>query len=179
MQLYRGDIYYADLGLSVGSEQKGRRPVIIVSNSICNSRSKAITVVPTTKQDKPNQPTHVTVPEGLLEEPSVILAEQVRTISINRLQRKICKASPQLMAEVDNALMIQLALTKNVNYNYLFDILDNIIKLKGISKREPIVTSTLSFLAGAFRDYCKQYNLNVKVVQTNYKINRALKEVKV
>ena len=30
----RGDIYYADLGIGIGSEQSGYRPVIIIQNNI-------------------------------------------------------------------------------------------------------------------------------------------------
>ena len=32
----RGDLYYADLGYGIGSEQKGTRPVIIIQNNVGN-----------------------------------------------------------------------------------------------------------------------------------------------
>lgn len=179
MIINRGDILLVDLGSPVGSEQGGKRPFVVMSNNTGNKKGKTITGIPITKQEKPNMPTHVAVPEGLLTETSVVLAEQIRTVSITRIMRKMTRVDASFMAKIENALMIQLGLTKNVNYDYLFNLIDGIIKLKPITKREPTLNSTLCFLANSFRDYCKQYNLDIKVVQTNYKINRSLKGVKV
>ena len=50
-QIYqRGDIYYADLGEGIGSEQRGYRPVIIVSNDIGNKHSPTVIAVPLTSR---------------------------------------------------------------------------------------------------------------------------------
>lgn len=35
----RGDMYYADLGRGIGSEQKGYRPVLIIQNNVGNKHS--------------------------------------------------------------------------------------------------------------------------------------------
>lgn len=35
----RGEMYYADLGHGVGSEQEGRRPVVIIQNNVGNKHS--------------------------------------------------------------------------------------------------------------------------------------------
>ena len=46
----RGDIFYADLNPIVGSEQGGRRPVLIVSNDIGNTHSPTVIIVPITSR---------------------------------------------------------------------------------------------------------------------------------
>ena len=56
---YRGDIYYADLGEAYGSEQGGRRPVIIVQNDVGNERAPTVIVVPITSRAKTRLPTHL------------------------------------------------------------------------------------------------------------------------
>ena len=40
----RGDIYYADLNPVIGSEQGGKRPVLIISNDIGNKHSPTVIV---------------------------------------------------------------------------------------------------------------------------------------
>jgi len=40
----RGDLYYADLGKGIGSEQKGYRPVLIIQNNIGNKQRRTLFV---------------------------------------------------------------------------------------------------------------------------------------
>lgn len=74
----RGDIFYADLNPVVGSEQGGRRPVLIISNDIGNTHSPTVIIVPITSRvhTKAKLPTHTEVGsfEGL-DKNSLILAE--------------------------------------------------------------------------------------------------------
>ena len=62
-EIYRGEIYYARLYETVGSEQSGVRPVVIVQNNTGNRYSKTVIIVPLTKKIETNeiQPTHVIV----------------------------------------------------------------------------------------------------------------------
>ena len=57
----RGDIYYADLGKVVGSEQSGIRPVVVVQNNIGNKYSNTVIVLPITSRFKKKLPTHVSI----------------------------------------------------------------------------------------------------------------------
>ena len=59
----RGDIFYADLNPVVGSEQGGRRPVLIISNDIGNTHSPTVIIVPITSRvhTKAKLPTHTEV----------------------------------------------------------------------------------------------------------------------
>lgn len=88
MIVKRGEIYLdTNFGEGEGSEQKGRRPCIIISNNICNRFSPTITVVPITKQTKTPLPTHfqMSKEEFKLHEDSTALVEQLRTIDKERL----------------------------------------------------------------------------------------------
>jgi mRNA interferase MazF len=108
----RGEIWEADLNPIVGREQAGRRPVLIVSDDALNSSPRGLVVViPLTSTDR-GLPTHVpnTPPEGGLVKPSVIMTEQVRSVSKNRLGRRHGVVTRATMGQVDQILRIVLGL---------------------------------------------------------------------
>ena len=111
----RGDIYYAELNPVVGSEQGGIRPVLIISNDIGNSHSPTVIIAAITgrTQTKAKLPTHTEVKdvEGL-DRDSIILLEQIRTIDKQRLKNHMGTIPNNIMARVDKALAISLAMTK-------------------------------------------------------------------
>ena len=48
----RGDMYYADLGKGIGSEQEGYRPVVIIQNNVGNKHSPTVIIASiTSKRD--------------------------------------------------------------------------------------------------------------------------------
>lgn len=61
----RGEIYYADLDPHYGSEQGGKRPVIVIQNNTGNKFAPTVIVAAVTSKvtKKPNQPTHVLMTE--------------------------------------------------------------------------------------------------------------------
>ncbi len=99
--MLRGEVYQADLNPIAGSEQGGKRPVLIVSRNALNVNAPIVIVA-----------THVelTAGEGGLVKDSVALCEQVRAISKNRLTKKIGQVSMQKMSMVDAALKISMDL---------------------------------------------------------------------
>ena len=113
-QIYRrGDIYYADLGDGMGSEQRGHRPVVIVSNDMGNKHSPTVIAVPLTSHFRRHSmlPTHYPLStECGLERPSVILTEQVDTMDKQRLGRFIGKVDPCQMWGVNRALAVSVGL---------------------------------------------------------------------
>ena len=93
----RGDIYYADMEPHIGSEQGGKRPVVVLQNNIGNRHSPTLIVatVTTRTEKKKKQPTHVLVDSNpAFEEPSMILLEQIFTIDKSRIERFIGYATP-------------------------------------------------------------------------------------
>ena len=84
----RGDMYYADLGRGVGSEQEGYRPVVIIQNNVGNKHSPTVIIASITSKTgvKAKLPTHYYIDaEDGLELPSIVLLEQLRTVDKRRL----------------------------------------------------------------------------------------------
>lgn len=94
MDIRRYDIVMADLGETVGSEQGGKRPVVVIQNDVGNIYSTTTLVLPLSKktQKNPFQPTHTLIKsskENGLRMDSVVLGEQIRVISSQRILWKI------------------------------------------------------------------------------------------
>lgn len=93
MDIRRYDIVEADLGKTVGSEQGGRRPVLIIQNDMGNQFSNTTIIIPLSSKLKSlNQPTHTLIKRSMntgLKTDSVLLGEQMRVISNQRIIRKI------------------------------------------------------------------------------------------
>ncbi len=90
--IIRGSIWLADLGKPIGktSIQKNIRPVVIVSNEMCNKFSPVITVVPLTTRTKNNLPTHVTIPINTgISQTSVALVEQIMPLDTYNLIKEV------------------------------------------------------------------------------------------
>ena len=113
---YRGDVYMADLGQGVGSEQGGSRPVVIVQNDTGNHFSPTVIAASiTSRQRKHRLPTHVFLPistEGLRCN-SIVLLEQVRTIDRSRLGDYIGRLDETAMEAVNEALAISIGIEQN------------------------------------------------------------------
>jgi len=113
IQIFRGDIYYADLSPVLGSEQGGMRPVLVVQNDTGNKFSPTIIVCAITSQlTKARLPTHIEVSKGQfgLPKDSVILLEQIRTIDKRRLKDMCGKLDNNYLSKVDKALIVSLGL---------------------------------------------------------------------
>ena len=107
----RGEIYFADLGQNVGSEQNGVRPVVIIQNDVGNKHSPTIIVaILTTKNKCRNIPTHVILTErwGLKE--SIVMLEQLRTIDKKRLLNKVGNVTINELDSINQSLAISLVL---------------------------------------------------------------------
>jgi mRNA interferase MazF len=84
----RGEIYYADLTPTVGSEINKRRPVLIVSNDANNRVASTLTVLPITSNVSRVYPFELLLApkESGLPKPSKAQAQQIRTISKERVR---------------------------------------------------------------------------------------------
>ena len=110
----RGELYWLDWHPARGSEQAGRRPGLIVTANPINRRAPVVVVAALTSRvsQRPYH-FHVRVPlsvaTGLTRE-STVLCEQLMTVSKDRLEAYIGALPPDVMAEVDAALAVALAL---------------------------------------------------------------------
>ena len=101
----------AELDPVIGSEQGGRRPVVIIQNDIGNLHAPTVIAVPLTGSTlKPAMPTHAPIPqgEGGLWRASIALCEQVRTLEKSRLGRRLGSLGAERMRAIDRALQISL-----------------------------------------------------------------------
>jgi mRNA interferase MazF len=108
----RGEVYWADLEPVVGSEQGGKRPVIIVQNDIGNQHSSTTVVVPVTSSTaKVWYRVNVQLPDGVLPRPSVAKCSQVRTIDKRRLTSgPVARLDDETMIAMNEALLVSLGL---------------------------------------------------------------------
>lgn len=111
-RIYRGDIYLANLNPYKGSEQGGKRPVIIIQNNVGNHYSPTVIVTAVTSRffKKRALPTHVPLDNEELEKNSLALLEQIRTIDKSRLIRKIGRVTEEKMKEIGAAIHVSLDL---------------------------------------------------------------------
>lgn len=115
----RGDIWFANLGSHpYSSVQSGCRPVIVISNNIGNIHSDTVNIVPMTRHlKKPELPCHTKIiPDHISDkcqflEPSMVLAEQVTTISKYALRNYAGHIEDiKVMQRIDNAVAEQLGI---------------------------------------------------------------------
>ncbi|MGL5033593.1 MAG: type II toxin-antitoxin system PemK/MazF family toxin [Microcystaceae cyanobacterium] len=109
----RGEIYYANLDPTIGSEIAKRRPVLIVSNDINNRAATTLTILPITSNIARIYPFEVALsPENSgLSKASKIQAQQIRTIAKQRIcSDALGSLSLSLMESVDAAIKLHLAL---------------------------------------------------------------------
>jgi len=111
-EIKRGDMYFADLNPTVGSEQNGYRPVVVIQNNVGNKYSPTVVIAAITSKPKKQStmPTHCPVAGGGLEAPSVALLEQIQTIDKRRLDRYIGQLNENSMKGIDRAIAVSLGL---------------------------------------------------------------------
>lgn len=109
----RGELYYADLGNGVGSEQNGYRPVVIIQNDVGNKHSPTtiVAAISTQIKTKATLPTHYHLKLGNgLVQPSMVMLEQIRTIDKSRMGQYIGKLSDEEVKGLNHALAISIGL---------------------------------------------------------------------
>ena len=115
--MLRGEIRVVDFEPVRGSESSKRRPAVIVSNDGANTTASqlnrgVITVVPVTSNVTRVYPFQVLLPasECGLPSDSKAQAEQVRSVAIERVGRRVGQLTPSLREDLDEALRLHLAL---------------------------------------------------------------------
>ena len=118
----RGDMYYADLGRGVGSEQEGYRPVLILQNNMGNKHSPTVIVAAISSKVgvKAKLPTYYFLKaENGLELPSIVLLEQLRTIDKRRLETYIGRVEESHLRRINHALAISVGLIEKMPKNLI------------------------------------------------------------
>ena len=106
----RGEVYLADLAPRSGSEQQGRRPVIVLSHDVFNRAStwRSIIVIPVSSSPRQaaRGPTVVTLPRGTagLAQDSVAVCHQITTLDRSKLTQRLGELPPNVLATVEVGL---------------------------------------------------------------------------
>ena len=111
----RGEVYLVNFDPTIGSEIRKTRPALIVQNDIGNEFSPITIVAAITSQYDDNlYPTEVLIesPEGGLNNNSVVLLNQIRSIDKKRLIKRLGKLTLTSMKQVERAIQISFGLIK-------------------------------------------------------------------
>ena len=104
-RILRGDIYWADLNPVIGSEQGGLRPVLILSHNVFNERSGTVIAVALTSQpQRAGYPLTLELSSEKLPKKSWVKISQIRTLSVERMRKKISKVSDEELAIIVEGL---------------------------------------------------------------------------
>jgi len=108
----RGELWWADLGVPVGSAPGYRRPVLVVSSDRFNSSRLATVVVAavTSNLRLGDAPGNVVVDEPALARPSVVNVTQLLTIDRQLLEARIAMVTRAQLRQVDSGLRLSLGL---------------------------------------------------------------------
>ena len=91
-RILRGEIYWADLDPAKGREQAGQRPILVLSQEIFNERSGTVIAMALTSQpQKAGFPLTLEVSDPALPKKSWIKISQIRTLSTERLSKRITR----------------------------------------------------------------------------------------
>ena len=104
-RILRGDIRWADLNPTRGHEQAGLRPVVIISQEVFNERSGTVIAMAITSQ--PQQagfPLTLELSSRGLPKRSWVKISQIRVLSVERIGKKIGRASPEELARLVEGL---------------------------------------------------------------------------
>lgn len=104
-RILRGDIRWADLDPVRGHEQAGHRPVLVLSHDVFNERSgTAIAVAVTIQELRAGFPLTLERQAEGLSKRSWVKVNQIRTLSTDRIGRRLARASEEEVARVIDGL---------------------------------------------------------------------------
>jgi mRNA interferase MazF len=104
-RILRGEVRWADLNPVRGHEQAGTRPVLVLSHDVFNERSGTVIAMALTRQpQRAGYPLTLQVEISGFAEPVWIKIGQVRTLSVDRLGKRIARVEPEILAQVIQGL---------------------------------------------------------------------------
>lgn len=104
-RILRGEVRWADLNPVRGNEQAGLRPVLILSNDVFNERSGTVIAVAITSQpQRAGFPLTFGLDSKDLPKKSWIKISQIRTLSAERIGKRLGRVTPEELAQVIEGL---------------------------------------------------------------------------
>jgi mRNA interferase MazF len=100
-RILRGEIWWADLDPVKGREQAGTRPVLVISHDVFNQRSgTVIALAITSREPSAGFPLTLAITSTNLPKQSWVKIGQIRTLSTERLSKKLGGISPEELNQV-------------------------------------------------------------------------------
>jgi mRNA interferase MazF len=104
-RILRGEIRWADLDPVRGREQAGLRPVLVLSHDVFNARSGTVIGMAITSQpQRAGFPLTVELEPAALPKRSWVKVSQIRTLSVERIGRRIGSVSPEVLDQIIEGL---------------------------------------------------------------------------
>lgn len=104
-RILRGDIVWADLNPTQGHEQSGRRPIVVLSQDVFNERSGTVIACALTSQEpRAGFPLTLELTGAKLPNRSWVKISQIRTLSVERLGKKLGRVSVEELDQVIDGL---------------------------------------------------------------------------
>src|SRR5215467_1906858 len=104
-RILRGDVLWAELDPTKGNEQTGRRPVLVLSEDVFNERSGTVIAVAITSQEpRARYPLTLELTAPKMPKRSWVKISQIRTLSVLRLGKRICRAKAEDVMQVIEGL---------------------------------------------------------------------------
>jgi mRNA interferase MazF len=104
--ILRGEIYWADLNPVRGREQAGLRPVLVLTHELFNRKSETVIAMAITSQpQRAGFPLALSLPDSKLPKPSWVKISQIRTISVERLGKRIGSLAAEELNRVVDGLL--------------------------------------------------------------------------
>jgi len=98
-------VLWAELDPTQGREQAGRHPVLVISHDIFNERSGTVIAMAITSQpQKAGFPLTVELMSGSLPNRSWVKVGQIRTLSLERLGKRIGRVTPEELLRIVEGL---------------------------------------------------------------------------
>ncbi len=105
-RILRGEIRWPDLNPVRGHEQAGERPVLVLSHDVFNERSGTVIAVALTSQEpRAGYPLTLELTTAKLPKPSWAKISQIRTLSTERIGKRLGRASEEELAKVLDGLL--------------------------------------------------------------------------
>jgi len=104
-RILRGEIRWADLNPTRGREQAGLRPVLVLSHDVFNERSGTVIAVAITSQpQRAGFPLTLELTGVRLPKASWVKISQIRTLAVERLGKRLGRATAEQLARVVEGL---------------------------------------------------------------------------
>jgi mRNA interferase MazF len=104
-RILRGDIRWADLNPARGREQAGNRPVLVLSSDVFNERSGTVIALAITSQpQRAGFPLTLELASNALPKRSWVKVSQIRTLSVERIGKRVARATPEELAQAVEGL---------------------------------------------------------------------------